>query len=203
MATGDRRSGTRVDVPRRAKRQLVQSTHTTLGSQPYREHEVRNPMRMRCHTVILGTIVAFALLGVRFAGQVTDPLIGTWELNVAKSKFSPGPAPKSETRTYVAAGPDIKASSKSIDADGKPTDRQWTVNYDGKEHPEIGNPDADRLTLKRIDAFTAEFTEKKADKVVITGGRVISKDGKVMTITAKGTNAKGQMISNVMVFDKR
>lgn len=151
---------------------------------------------------VLG-MVLLALSGVKLASQGTDPIVGTWELNVVKSKYSPGPAPKSETRTYVAAGQDIKATSKGVGADGKPTVGQWTVNYDGKDRPQSGSPDADALSLKRIDAFTAEFTQKKAGKVVMTGTRTISRDGKVMTISNKGTNAKGQTINDVEVFDKR
>ena len=143
----------------------------------------------------LAAIVAVTLPTVELVGQATDPIIGTWELNLTKSKFTPGPGPKSETRTYVAAGPDIKATSKGIGADGKPTATQWTVNYDGKDRPEIGNPDADALSLKRIDAYTTEFSEKRASKVVLTGARVISRDGKVMTITSKGTDAKGQAVT--------
>ena len=66
-----------------------------------------------------------------------------------------------------------------------------------------GNPDSDTLSLKRIDAFTTEFTEKRAGKVVTSGTRSISRDGKVMTISTKGTNAKGQAINDVQVFEKR
>src|SRR5439155_10622788 len=132
------------------------------------------------------------LSGIRSFSQATDPIVGTWVLNIAKSRYAPGPAPKSETRTYVVAGPDIKATSKGTDSDGKPTTAEWTVNYDGRDRPQTGNPDADTLSLKRIDAHTTEFMQKKAGKVVITGTRTISKDGKTMTITTKGTNAKGQ-----------
>lgn len=141
--------------------------------------------------------------GFHVSAQGNDPLVGTWELNVAKSKYSPGPAPRSETRTYVVAGSDIKATSKGVDSAGKPTTGEWTVNYDGKDRPQSGNPDADMLSLKRVDAFTTEFTQKKAEKVVITGTRMISKDGKVMTITTKGINARGQTINDVEVFEKR
>ena len=137
------------------------------------------------------------------SAQTADGVIGTWELNVAKSTFNPGPAPKSESRTYVLAGNAISATSKGLDADGKPTSGQWTVNYDGLDHPSTGNPEIDTLALKRIDANTAEFTEKKAGKVVVTGTRAISQDGKTMTITAKGTNGKGEAFNNVEVFDKR
>ena len=153
-------------------------------------------------TAALGVVV-LALSGIQLAAQATDPVVGTWELNVAKSMYSPGPAPRSETRTYVAAGQDVRASSKGVDSTGKPTAAEWTVNYNGRDRPETGNPDADMLSLKRIDAFNTEFTEKRAGKVVITGTRSISRDGKVMTITTKGTNARGQTINNVEVFEKR
>jgi hypothetical protein len=150
---------------------------------------------------VLGIFVA--LFGFHLAAQGADPVIGTWVLNVAKSKFSPGPAPKSESRTYVMAGQEIKATSKGVDGDGKPATGEWTVVYDGKDRPTTGDPDADMLSLKRIDAFTTEFTQKKAGKVVSSGTRAISRDGKVMTITTKGTNAKGQTVNDVAVFEKR
>jgi hypothetical protein len=79
----------------------------------------------------------------------------------------------------------------------------FTINYDGKDRPQTGNPNADTLSLKRIDAFTTEFTQRRAGKVVLTGTRIISRDGKVMTITTKGTNATGQPINDVQVFEKR
>ena len=59
------------------------------------------------------------------------------------------------------------------------------------------------ISLKRIDAFTTEFSQKRAGKVVMTGTRIISRDGKVMTITTKGTDVKGQAVNNVEVFEKR
>ena len=162
-------------------------------------------MRTLLSTTIIGT--ALAVLVVHVAAQTADPLVGTWELNVAKSKYNPGPAAKSETRTYVVVGQDIKATSTGVAADGKPTSGQWTVNYDGQDRPVTGSPAGsaalDALSLKRIDAFTTEFTQKRAGKVVATGTRAISKDGKVMTITTKGTNAKGQAFNDVEVFDKR
>ena len=94
-------------------------------------------MRTFLRTITLGTVLA-ALGVVHLAAQTADPLLGTWELNVAKSKFNSGPAPKSETRTYVVAGNEIKATSKGVDANGKPTTGAWTVNYDGKDRPATG-----------------------------------------------------------------
>ena len=159
-------------------------------------------MRTFLRTITFGTVLA-ALGIIHLTAQAADPLVGTWELSIAKSTYKPGPAPRSETRTYVVAAEEIKATAKGIEADGTPTSGQWTVNYDGKDRPITGSPVSDALSLKRIDAFTAEFTQKKAGKVVATGTRVISKDGKVMTITTEGTNAKGQAFHDVQVFDKR
>ena len=152
--------------------------------------------------VALG-IVVLVMSGVQLPAQETDPLVGTWELNVAKSKFSPGRAPKSETRTYVVSGQDVKATTKGVDSAGKPTAAEFTINYDGKDRPMTGNPDADTLSLKRVDAFTTEFTQKRAGKVVMTGTRIISRDGKTMTITTKGTDATGRTINDVAAFEKR
>ena len=148
-------------------------------------------------------VIVLGLFAVPLVAQGTDPMVGTWELNVAKSTYSPGPAPRSQSRTYVVAGQDVKATSKGVDATGKPTVSEWTVNYDGKDRPITGNPNADALSFKRIDAYTAESTQKRAGKVVLSATRTISKDGKVMTITTKGTDAKGQAVSNVEVFEKR
>jgi hypothetical protein len=147
--------------------------------------------------------IMFVLVGVQSVAQSPDPILGTWELNVAKSKFSPGPAPKNETRTYVMAGQDIRATVKGVDGAGKPTAAEFTMNYDEKDRPTTGLPDSDTLSLKRIDAFTTDYTRKRAGKVVITGTRTISRDGKSMTITAKGTDAKGQTINDVAVFEKK
>src|ERR1041384_3886202 len=157
------------------------------------------------HRLLRATALVMIVIGisvVELAAQRADPIIGTWELNVAKSKYTPGPAPKSETRTYVVAGQDIKVSSKGVDATGKPTAQSWSLNYDGKDRPQTGSPDADTLSVKRVNAHSVAFTQKRDGKVVITGTRTISADGKVMTITSKGTNRAGQTIDNVEVYEK-
>ena len=63
-------------------------------------------------------------------------------------------------------------------------------------------PERPNYLTEGHDDFTAEATLKKAGKVVRTK-RVISKDGKVTTVTSKGTNARGETINDVFVFDKR
>lgn len=135
--------------------------------------------------------------------QATDPVVGTWELNPTKSAFTPGPAPKSETRIYEASGSDIKLTVKGIDGNGKPTSIQASYSMDGREHPIIGSPDADSQSIRRVDALTTEGTLKKSGKVVQTVRREITKDGKTMTITFKGVNARGETMNNTMVFERQ
>jgi hypothetical protein len=132
-----------------------------------------------------------------------DPHTGTWVLNVAKSKYSPGPPPKEQTSVYTATAQGLKVSTKGTSADGKPTTTEFSANFDGKDAPVTGNPDWDAVVLKRVDSHTIEFTRKKSGKVVQTATSVVSKDGKTRTITATGVNAAGQKMSTVGVYEKK
>ena len=160
-------------------------------------------MRTLSQTIILAVMTAMVGSVSQVLAQTADPINGTWVLNLAKSKFDPGPGPKSQTRTYESAGGALKMSAKGVDAEGKETQTNYSGSYDGKDFPITGNPDADTISVKRVDDATAEATLRKAGQVVSTSTRVISKDGKVMTIKSKGTNAKGQKFQNTLVFDKQ
>ena len=153
-------------------------------------------------TAFVGALLAIGSAAI-VAAPAADPAIGTWKLNVAKSKFSPGPAPKSETRTYAESAQGITLSWKSVGADGKETSVQTTYKIDGKDYPVTGNPNNDSISLKRVDSNNVEFTLKKGGKVVGTGSRSVSKDGKVLTNSSKGTTAKGEALDNTLVFDRQ
>src|SRR5262245_46384178 len=164
---------------------------------------------MRTSRLSVGAVSFVVLLGIvaivsaHTASAQTDPHIGTWVLNVAKSKYTPGPAPKEQTSVYAMAGQGIKVSTKAVSADGKPTATEFTAMFDGKDHPVTGNADYDATMMKRVDSHTIEFTRKKAGKAVQTATSAVSKDGKTRTVTTTGTNAQGQKISNVAVFEKK
>jgi hypothetical protein len=167
--------------------------------------------------------ITLMLGGINAAAQAADPILGTWVLNVAKSKFTSGPAPKSESRTYVMEGQEtrltskdvseprryvsvrqeIKAKSERVGDDGSSTTVEWTIVYDGRDRPVSGDVDAETLSMQRLDALTTKFTQKRAGSSVIVGTVAISRDGRVMTITTQGINVKGQPIDDVLVFDKQ
>ncbi len=161
-------------------------------------------MSLYLRTATLGLILATAALStISLSAQASDPLAGTWELNLAKSKSSSGLPPKSQIRTYEVTGQQEKMIGKGVDAQGKPTLIQFTANRDGKDYRYKGLPGVDTISLTPVDTFTLTYTVKKAGAVVGTGTRVISKDGKVMTISGKGTDATGQPVESILVFDKR
>lgn len=145
--------------------------------------------------------VLVSVLSIQVAAQA-DPAAGMWMLNVAKSKYSPGPAPKSQMLTIAAAGQGVHVKTESVGVDGSKTTTEYTANFDGKEMPIQGTPNTDTVSLKRVNANTVERTDRKAGKVTVTITRVLSADGKTLTITTKGTSRQGQAINNVAVYEK-
>jgi hypothetical protein len=137
------------------------------------------------------------------ADAQADPHSGTWVLNVGKSKYSPGPAPKEQSSVYTVDAKTIKVATKGTSAEGKPTATDFTAAFDGKDYPVKGNPDWDATAVRRVDSHTIEFTRKLAGKVVQTATSVVSKDGKTRTVTVTGINAQGQKISTVGVYEKK
>jgi len=140
---------------------------------------------------------------MQLSAQGGDPRIGTWKLNVAKSKYSPGPPPQSQTLKVEPSGQGEKVTSEVVNADGTSTTSQYAANFDGKDYPLTGSTIADMVSLKRIDAQTTERTDNKGGTVAQTIRRVVSADGKTMDVTVKGKNAQGQEMNHVVVFEKQ
>jgi hypothetical protein len=156
--------------------------------------------------VTLGVGLALVLSLVVISAQGTDPLVGTWKLNVAASSYSPGPPPKSMTKTYEDRGGGVLLSvDKGVDAKGNPTWNHIAFKYDGKDYPSASSTSQtfDTISYKRVDATTIEYTVKRDGKVATITTRTISKDGKTLTDRTKGTNAQGQPVNNVAVCVKQ
>jgi hypothetical protein len=157
----------------------------------------------RMLTLGLVGLVGIMMARVAIQAQAPKELEGTWKLNVAKSKFSPGPAPKSMTITYAIVGADgMKIAVDLAPATGDAQHWEMTGHYDGKEYPVAGNPNADMISMKSVDKLTGESTFKKDGKVTAVNTRKLSADGKTLTITSKGTTADGKPRLDVQVFEK-
>ena len=154
------------------------------------------------------TLIKTLLVGAIFAvasgvASAADPAIGTWKLNLAKSTFSPGPAPKSQTRSYAESADGTALTVKTTTADGKESTYTLTFKADGKPYPGMGNPDFDMVSVSQVGPSTVHSTQTKGGKTVGSGVRTVSKDGKTLTFKQKGTHAGGEKYNDVSVYDKQ
>jgi hypothetical protein len=146
-------------------------------------------------------LVGCAVASPRLAAQPArgqQLLLGTWQLDLAKSTYFPGPAPRSETRTYTADSQGVQGVIKRIYADGRAETIEYRADYD-REQVVTGTPMYDAITLQKIDDFTAESTLSHAGLVYGTARRVISPDGNALTITFQRKTAD-DTIRNVAVY---
>jgi len=100
-------------------------------------------------------------------------------------------------------GPSGKVTVDGTDSDGKPVHNEWTGKYDGKDYPVTGSSTEDTRSYKKVDAHTLVITNKKGDKVTISGRAVVSADGKTRTVTITGTDPKGKKFTSTAVYDKQ
>jgi hypothetical protein len=154
---------------------------------------------------MMRAVLALVLvLGVGAVSAQTDPAVGTWKFNPAKSKYDPGPAPKAYTVVVTAAGEGrLRVSGKGEAADGTPITVEYTAATDRKDVPVKGSPAYDTLSSSRIDPNTTQQTRKKGGKVVQTATIAVSSDGKTLTATTTGTDERGRKINTVAVFEKQ
>jgi hypothetical protein len=154
---------------------------------------------------IAGVVVLACLASAGALAQGPDRMIGRWELNVAKSTFNPGPGPKSDIRTYEDRGGITIITLEGVNAQGNPTYSVITVKYDGKDYPIVprNGETTTMISYKRVDANALAYTTKQGGKVLVNATKTLSADGRTMTHQIKGTNAQGQAVNNMLVFEKR
>lgn len=155
----------------------------------------------RATRVLMCVAVVVGVAGL--SGQTRDPRTGTWVLNVAKSTYKPGPAPKSQTVRIEPSGQGEHVRSEALNSNGTKVVTEYTAAYDGTDYPLKGSLVANTVTLKRIDSNTTERFDKKDGQLMLVYRRVVSPDGKIMTVTVQGVNAQGQQVNNTVVFEKR
>ena len=153
---------------------------------------------MKAKTIALTISLVFVSAALGFQ---TDPQIGTWKLNEAKSKFA-GKA-RNHTVVYEAAGDQIKVTVEGVDENGSATRNEWTGKFDGKDYPVTGEANSDARSYRIIDKNTVALTNKKGGKTTLTGRIVVSSDGKSRTVTTTSTDAQGKKVTNVAVYDKQ
>lgn len=149
-------------------------------------------------TLVIG--IAIASLGL-FAA---DNSLGTWKRNIAKSP-STNPNPYTSQTTVREAAPNgVKVTNTGVRKDGTAANSSYTATYGGGFASVTGGTTFDSIALKQVNAnsLTSEV-KKTGGKYHLKGKSVVSKDGKTMTSTQKGTDADGKPLSLVIVYDKQ
>ena len=145
------------------------------------------------------------------AAAQDDPFTGTWVLNVAKSKMQPATASKSEIIHYKITGDEEDFLSDAVTIEGYPESIKYTARYnDGKAYPfsitingKVTNPGAMTM-VKKIDTWTRERFNVREGKPVIASRRVVSRDGKTMTLTILRMDAQGgEVVNEVRILEKK
>ena len=148
--------------------------------------------------------VASCLFALAVMAQSPDKyLLGVWKVNVAKSTYSPGPPPKSNMSTWDVVGGQFRNVNEAVETNGQATKTEIIVKFDGTDIPLKGAAEPTTRAYKRIDDRTFEFVTKVNGKVTTTFRSVLSSDGRTRTATTTGTNAQGQAVKNVVLWEKQ
>jgi len=134
----------------------------------------------------------------------SDLFLGTWRLNPSASTYQSGDVPASMTIIMETTPQGIHYRSQTELRDHRTTTAQYTAAYGGQQALVIG--DAGFLTpvkLARIDAHTvAASYVRGGSQVVAESRRVLSADGKKMTITTVFKAKDGKAVTNVGIYEK-
>ena len=140
------------------------------------------------------------------AQSTDDPSVGTWKLNVAKSKFTPGPPIKGDTRSYEVVDGWLIVTTETMQPGGEKTGVRFAAKFDGKEYPQIGRfaPTVSLISYQPVAKRTLKYTVKDTSgKVTSTNTRTVSADGKTMTIEQRSTDASGRPVVNIEIFERQ
>ena len=154
-------------------------------------------------SVVVITVVASGMLLAQ-----SNPFVGTWKLNSAKSKYATGVAPKEITATIQIVGDQDQVTENGTAADGS----HISLNYAFPDKGGLGKVRAggnlaknpfDGVSGKRIDENIFEVSFMKGGKEMLRNQFVVSKDGKTLREAVRGFVPLGNPVSGVLVWEKQ
>ena len=162
--------------------------------------------RHRYHVGLVVAVLLSATLGVEnlLLAQASEPLLGTWMMDRAKSTFS-GIPPDKRIMKFEKVADGIRHITETTNLSGFIEDiyrLQYTFKIDGKDYAADAQMPVNVVSFKRIDANALERNGKYRGEVVETVTYQVSADGKVLTLTQKG-NLNGAEVSSVQVFNRQ
>jgi hypothetical protein len=175
---------------------------------------------MQKHLNVFISAIPLILSLITAAIAADDPFVGTWKLNLTKSKFNPPEtAPKGQTYQMKIDGNILNLVTETEPSVGSPRRSEEAVILDGQDRPSVlqkrlaqtrdprppFNPSfiADTMASTRVDSHTISYVFRKAGKEIEHAWSVVSKDGKILTSTRKRINEQGEEITTIAVYDKQ
>lgn len=154
-------------------------------------------------TIITKALTALAITA--FSALGADNSIGTWKLNVEKSKSDPAPMPvRNLTITREALDGGVKVNTTGEQADGTAINFSYVAKYDGKDVQVTGNAPYDTIAIRQLNANTLTDERKKSGGPYhATGRTAVSNDGKTMTTITEGATGDGKAFTATYVYDKQ
>jgi len=162
-------------------------------------------------TVVLAGLLALAAFD---ASAQAPYIVGTWQFNVAASRF-PGPPPRIHVRRYsLLDDGTLVGLAVFVDSRGNPGFLQFAAKADGKDYAEYDSPllaafQAQGVTSKRtysetpVDPHTVEWADKLDGRVIASGKKWVSADGRTLSFTQRAKNDKGEETEFLFVFDRQ
>jgi hypothetical protein len=143
--------------------------------------------------------------GVTLAVAADNPFIGTWKLNPAKSRMAPdAPALRAALVRIEAFGDSLRFTTEGTGADGKPLNFAYEAPLDGKTVGAVtGSPFMNSTVLKRVDRDTVAAIAMKDGKEVFQDRRVVSKNGKTLTISRTGNTGAGKPYHSTFILERQ
>ena len=159
---------------------------------------------MRClgRSIVIAAVLALTANPVHPQSRPKsepDVVLGVWKVDLSQSKYYPGPPPLSETRTFTRDKDGVKGIVVRRNANGSEERIEYRAEFD-QEYPVSGTEAYDAVRFRRIDDYTSDAVLSHAGRVFGTARRVISKDGRTMTITFRQEDPS--LVKNVVVYHK-
>jgi hypothetical protein len=160
--------------------------------------------RNTCSLIVAALLISLLLpASAATPAGSNDPFAGTWNLNTQKSRYARGACPKRMVIVMETAGEGIRYRSETTYANGNTARSEYTADFSGKEAIVVGAAGLLLpVSLKRLDAYTVVAKYSRGLQVVATSSRVVSRDGRVMTITTTSLDPSGKSVTSTGVYER-
>ncbi|MCI0664912.1 MAG: hypothetical protein L0220_27930 [Acidobacteria bacterium] len=157
----------------------------------------------RNQTHFFGIALALMIVSILPSVQAQEkyPFEGIWNANLAKSQRHENHQFKSATMKFEVSDNLVLLTFTGINMAGKEESGTSRIHPDGKEHPVTESPGVVTIS-KWATSHRLELIARKGGSVVGESNYEVSKDGKMLTATVKGVDAKGRPFEQIIIFDR-